>query len=340
MLNVANQAGVSIMTVSRIINGKGTVEKKKRDAVYAAIKALGYVPNVAAQNLAGNCPNRIGLLHDNRRSGLMGEFLIGCLAQGRRSMIQIAVRACEGDGDYADVVKELVSSGVSGLVLAPPLCEAHDLLDLLSEKGIPAVAVAGGLPGRLSVRIDDRDAAADMTRHILGLGHRRIGFIGGSRHLTTSKERLRGYQDALSELGISIDPRLIVYGDLTYHSGLEAAARLLDANVPPTAIFSSNDDMAAAVVAVAHRRGLDVPADLTVCGFDDTMLSTAVWPSLTTIHQPIAEMAAAAVAMLADMQNMETDVAQSSRQQVLNYRLIRRGSDAPLWPFDQQISET
>lgn len=335
MSDVAHHAGVSIMTVSRIINGKGPIRKKTRDAVDAAIKSLQYVPNPAARSLAGNNLIRIGVLYDNRCSGLMSELLLGCLDQARRSDVQISVRACEPDGDEIDVVKELIRSGVSGLVIPPPLCEAPGLLTFLASAHIPAVAVASSLPkeGQLSVRIDDREAATVMARHILGLGHRRVGFIGGHPGLSASAERLRGYQNALGELGIGIDPALIVSGKSTYFSGLEAAEQLLDTTRPPTAIFASNDDMAAAVVAVAQRRGLDVPADVTVCGFDDTTLATAVWPNLTTIHQPIARMAGAAVEILADMHKRGSGVPQQGGQQILKYQLIRRGSDAPLSPF-------
>jgi LacI family transcriptional regulator len=333
--DVAHQAGVSIMTVSRIINGKGPIRKTTRDAVDAAIASLKYVPNSAARSLAGNRTVRIGLLYDNRYSGLMSEMLLGCLDQARNADVYIMVRVCRNHSDAINVVKKLIRTGIDGIILPPPLCEAPSLLAFLDESRTLAVTVASSLPkeSRLSVRIDDHEAAAAMTRHILGLGHCRVGFIGGHPALSASAERLRGYQTALGEQGISVDPALVVAGEFTYHSGLTAAERLLDIVRPPTAIFASNDDMAAAAVAVAHRRGLDVPADLTVCGFDDTMLSTTVWPNLTTIHQPIARMAATAVEILADMHNCGIGVPGQGGRRVLDYRLIRRGSDAALWSF-------
>jgi LacI family transcriptional regulator len=142
-----------------------------------------------------------------------------------------------------------------------------------------AIASATPRPGLLSVRIDDHAAALAMTRHILSLGHARIGFITGNLDQSASVVRLDGYKAALAEANIPIDPTLIQQGLFTYRSGLKAAEQLLGLAKPPTAIFASNDDMGAATVAVAHRRHLEVPKNLTVCGFDDTELSRSIWPS-------------------------------------------------------------
>ena len=177
-----------------------------------------------------------------------------------------------------------------------------------------------------SVSIDDFAAAYAMTRHVLSLGHRRIGFILGNPAQTASANRLAGYRSALEDAGIAFADSLTAQGVFTYRSGLDAAEQLLALEVAPTAIFASNDDMAAATVAVAHRRGLDVPGDLTVCGFDDTTLATAIWPELTTIHQPIADMSRAAVEML--VSNIRRQQALQERHQLLDFTLIRRQSDA------------
>ena len=144
--------------------------------------------------------------------------------------------------------------------------------------------------GIASVSIDDYEAAKAMTRHIIGLGHRRIGYIkGGAEHWSTCW-RLAGFRDALLEAGIELENELIVAGDYSYRSGLRAADALLNLKPAPTAIFASNDDMAAATVATAHRYSIGVPKGLTVCGFDDTFLATTIWPELTTVRQPIADM--------------------------------------------------
>ncbi|MCC2976744.1 LacI family DNA-binding transcriptional regulator [Sphingomonas sp. PL-96] len=329
--DVARRAGVSPMTVSRVINGEANVRPATRDTVNEAISALNYAPNRAARSLAGGGQVRIGLLYSNPSAGYLSEFLLGSLEQASRSDVQIVVEKCELGEHELEVAEHLVRGGIHGIILPPPLCEAPALLSLLRAARVPTVAVATSLPAenQLAVRIDDRTAAAVMTRHIMELGHRRIGFIKGNPNLSASAQRLEGYREALAEAGMDEDPALIADGLFTYRSGLDAAEQLLDLAEPPTAIFSSNDDMAAATVAMAHRRGLDVPGDLTVCGFDDTTLATAIWPELTTIHQPIADMARGAVDLLVSTIRQQKAGSSAAAQQVLDYTLIRRQSDAP-----------
>ncbi|WP_230629617.1 LacI family DNA-binding transcriptional regulator [Sphingomonas sp. Leaf37] len=328
--DVARAAGVSPMTVSRVINGETNVRPATRAAVNAAISALHYAPNPAARSLAGAGPARIGLLYSNPSAGYLSEFLVGSLDQASRSDVQIVVEKCELGEHEVEVARHLIDGGIDGIILPPPLCEAPAVLALLADAGIPTVSVATSLPreGMLAIRIDDAQAATTMTRHIMDLGHRRIGFITGNPNLSASGQRLEGYRDALTSAGIEPDPALIAEGLFTYRSGLDAAEQLLDLPIPPTAIFASNDDMAAAAVAVAHRRGLDVPGDLTVCGFDDTTLSTAIWPELTTIHQPIADMARAAVELLVGTIRRHKGGEGIEPQPVLDFTLIRRQSDA------------
>ena len=327
--DVAQRAGVSPMTVSRVINGEANVRPSTREAVNAAISALNYAPNPAARSLAGAGQTRIGLLYSNPSAGFLSEFLLGSLDQASRSDVQIIVEKCEPGEHELGVARHLIAGGIHGVVLPPPLCESEAVLALFEEAEVPAVLVATARPAeaRLAVRIDDHEAAEEMTRHILALGHRRIGFIVGDPALSASARRLAGYRAALAQGGLSPDPALVVEGLFTYRSGLDAAERLLDLPDPPTAVFASNDDMAAATVAVAHRRKLDVPGDLTVCGFDDTTLSTAIWPELTTIHQPIADMSRAAVELLVSAVRQRGGEP-GERHRTLDYTLIRRQSDA------------
>lgn len=323
-------AGVSAMTVSRVINGESSVSEMKRDAVRAAIAKLNYAPNSAARSLAGAGQVRIGLLYSNPSAGFLAEFLLGSLAETTRSDVQIIIEKCEIGVDEIEVARHLVAGGIDGVVLPPPLCESAPMLAYFRENDVPTISVATGAPQdtMLSVRIDDRDAALTMTRHIIALGHRRVGFILGNPNLSSSALRFEGYRTALNEAGIELDDRLVVQGLFTYRSGLDAAEELLDLEDPPTAIFSSNDDMAAAAVAVAHRRGLDVPSDLTVCGFDDTVLATAIWPELTTIHQPIADMAQAAVETLVLSLRRSRGAEAPVSHRLFDFTLIRRQSDA------------
>nr|WP_281253425.1 LacI family DNA-binding transcriptional regulator [Sphingomonas guangdongensis] len=328
--DVARRAGVSPMTVSRVINGEGNVRESTREVVKTAIAALNYAPNPAARSLAGAGQLRIGLLYSNPSAGFLSEFLLGSLDQAARNDVQIVVEKCElGEHELA-VSQHLIDSGIDGIILPPPLCEAAAVLELLAEAGVPTVSVAASRPeaDMLAIRIDDREAALTMTRHIMALGHRRIGFIRGDPNLSASAQRFDGFAAALEEAGIALDPTLIADGLFTYRSGLDAAERLLDVADPPSAIFSANDDMAAATVAVAHRRGLDVPGDLTVCGFDDTTLATAIWPELTTIHQPIADMSRTAVDLIVSAIRQGRAGGEVERHHLLDYTLIRRQSDA------------
>ncbi|MFV0622476.1 LacI family DNA-binding transcriptional regulator [Sphingomonas sp. ac-8] len=329
--DVAALAGVSTMTVSRVINKEGSVRETTRDTVLAAIERLNYAPNRAARSLAGAAQLRMALLYSNPSAAYLSEFLVGSLDQAGRGDIQLVVEKCEGDGDERRVAQRLIDSGIDGIILPPPLCDSRAILDYLTQVGVPMVVVATGKPadGATAVSIDDRAAAQAMTRHLIALGHTRIGFIVGNPNQTASEQRLAGFRAALADAGIADDPALVVDGLFTYRSGLDAAEALLDLDPPPTAIFASNDDMAAASVAVAHRRGFDVPGDLTVCGFDDSALATTVWPELTTIHQPIADMSRRAVDLLAErIRARRSDAREPIQRVVLDYTLIRRQSDA------------
>jgi LacI family transcriptional regulator len=329
--DVARLAGVSPMTVSRVINGGGNVHHLTKEAVNTAITSLNYAPNRAARSLAGAGQMRIGLLYSNPSAAYLSEFLVGSLEQAGRSDVQLVVEKCEIGDHEIEVAGRMVRSGIDGVILPPPLCDSEAVLEVLLSSGVPTAVVATGQPpaAAASVSIDDFKAACEMTAHLLELGHQRIGFIVGNPNQTASAQRLEGYRAALDAAGVAQDERLVAQGLFTYRSGLDAAERLMDVPGPPSAIFASNDDMAAATVAVAHRRGLDVPGDLTVCGFDDSTLATTIWPELTTIHQPIADMSRRAVELLVGMvRSGKGGRPMEVRRELLDYTLVRRQSDA------------
>ena len=330
--DVAAKAAVSPMTVSRVINGEANVRAETRERVEAAIKALDYSPSSAARTLAGGEEIRIGLLHSNPSFNYLSQLLVGSLDQASRLNVQLIVEKCDDEAEEQSAVDHLIRARLDGIILTPPLSESLPVLEAIRKRNIPVVAVATGRAPdwALSVSIDDHAAAYEMTRHLLTLGHTRIGFIKGNPRQTASDERLQGYKDALSDAGIADTPELIVQGLFTYRSGLDAAEKLIDLDNPPSAIFASNDDMAAATVAIAHRRGLDVPGDLTVCGFDDTALATTIWPELTTIRQPVFEMSRTAVELLVkDIRSRKSEARPSNEPHVLaDFELIRRQSDA------------
>jgi LacI family transcriptional regulator len=328
--DVARHAGVSSMTVSRVINGEGNVRPTTQRLVHDSIRALHFVPNAAAKTLAGGEILRIGLLCSIPNATYVSEFLIGALERCSQVNAQLIVKRHSPADDLEKAAAILVGAGLDGVILPPPVCDAHALVEHLRGAGIAVIATGSIRQGTdlPSIGIDDFAAARAMTAHLVSLGHRRIGFITGRPNHASTGLRLAGHRAALADAGIGADEGLIAAGNYTYHSGLDAAELLLGGEPAPTAIFASNDDMAAAVVAVAHRRGLDVPADLSVCGFDDTPLATTIWPELTTVRQPVAVISEEAVSMLAEIIRRGGGAPDPVPHRLLDFELIRRQSDA------------
>ena len=326
--DVAKRAGVSPMTVSRVVNGEANVRDSTREKVNAAIAALNYTPNQAARRLAGSKLIRIAILYSNPSASYLNELLVGVLNRASLGHLQLVVQKCEEGTEEA---RELIDNGIDGIILPPPLCDSRALLDLVTKTSTPAVAVASGQPDKriCAIGIDDYRAAHEMTRHLISLGHLRIGFITGHPNQTASARRLAGFRAAMKEANLEVPDECIAQGMFNYRSGLDAAEVLLTADPRPTAVFASNDDMAAATVAIAHRLGLDVPGDLTVAGFDDAALATTIWPELTTVRQPIVEMAGAAVDLLVTQIRAQRDGRHEKCEHVvMDFSLIRRQSDA------------
>ncbi len=330
--DVARESGFSPMTVSRVINGEKNVRESTRQAVTEAAKKLNYSPNLAARALAGAEQIRIAMLYGNPSFAYLSRLLVGTLEQARKSHVQLIIEQCDTEEEVPGAFQALIQSGVDGIILSPPLCDSPILLDLVQKTDTICVIVSNwNPPGKMSVVcIDDVEAAATMTRHIISLGHKRIGFVVGNPEQKASEQRLRGFERAMREAGLDIDPECVVPGLFTYRSGLEAAERLLNLPEPPTAIFASNDDMAAAAVTVAHRRHLEVPKDVSICGFDDTDFAQSIWPELTTIHQPIAEMSRVAVEILVDhIRDQRNGRSYKREQRLLDFTFVRRESDGP-----------
>jgi len=330
--DVAALAGVSPMTVSRVINGEGSVRESTRIAVETAIKQLGYSPNKAARSLASANQTKIGLLSIHPNSTYLGAILLGALEQARQSDTQVVIIEFEPDTDPAKLIRSIRQGDLDGLLVAPPVADDPALLKRL-RKTVGAIVTIGTqntAMGFSSVFVDDYKAGRAMANHIIKLGHRRVGFIkGGTQHLS-SRMREEGYRDALLGAGIEVDEALIVQGDYSYRSGLDATDTLLNLDEPPTAIFASNDDMAAAAIATSHQYHIDVPEGLTVCGYDDTFLATTVWPEITTIHQPLAQMARASLQILErEIRSRRSGIEPRLEHMTFPFELIRRQSDAP-----------
>jgi LacI family transcriptional regulator len=320
---VSKLAGVSFKTVSRVLNNEKNVSDETRRRVEQVVAELNFRPSLAARTLAGRKSFQVALLYDNPSPYYVYHLQAGaqerCHELGYRLLIQPVV------ADSADLVQEVAAlideTHLDGLILSPPVTESVALLEELDRRGLPYVRIEPGIrrdEGR-STTIDDVAAARDLTAHLISLGHRAIAFITGPENHISSVERLKGYRTALDAHGLAFDPALVVAGDYSFPSGREAARKLLDATTRPTAIFAGNDDMAAGALAVAHERDIGVPDQLSIAGFDDSDLAAAVWPPLTTVRQPVRELAwAAADLLLSDDRKRD--------RLTLDYALVLRAS--------------
>ncbi len=323
--DVAARAGVAVKTVSRVLNGHPYVSADTKARVEEAMKALDFRPSVAARILSGAKSNQVALIYDNHSPYYMFQIQTGCWDVCRAKGIRLLAQPVDvADPDVGDQVRGLVTeTQVDGIILSSPVTDCEPVLRALEAMDIPFVRISPGTNHALtsSVFIDDAQAADDMTTHLINAGHRRIGFIKGHPNHKGSEDRLAGYRRALDRAGIAFDPVLVCDGEFDFDSGVRGAGRLLDLPEPPTAIFASNDDMAAGVLAVAHDRNIDLPGELSVAGFDDTTLARTVWPPLTTIHQPMAELAQTAAEILIEGGDIT--------HRRLPHQLIERASVAP-----------
>lgn len=330
--DVARRAGVSPMTVSRVANGT-KVREALRIKVQAAIEELNYVPNVAAR-AARSGSLRIGVLFTNPRSSNLGDFLMGAFEQSGREGCQLVIEPVAAHPNQIDSVRKLVGSRVDAIILPPPLCDSLEALDIVWQAGIPALSFATADPRSHSsaVLIDDFEGARAMTRHLISLGHRDIAFIRGDPKHSPALRREEGFRAAIAEAKLAFEPARILQGMFTYRSGLDVGRQLLDVDpkARPTAIFASNDDMAAAVAAVALGMGIKIPAELSIAGFDDTPITSLMWPQLTTVRQPITDMASKAVEIIAEsLRRRRGSTEQSVTHFVAPFELKLRDSTGP-----------
>lgn len=269
-----------------------------RARVMEAVKALGYRANPYARNLRASQSRLIAVFYSTPSRNYTSEIQLGvlqrCNAEGFNAIFE------QMTGGMESLVSLRGEPELAGVILVPPLTEDRALIRRLTDAGIPFVRLApAAIDGEAGhVSMDDERAAEEMTDYLVALGHTRIGFIAGPADHPQARLREAGFHAALLKHGLKPEPGQIAEGDFHFDSGLRAAEKLLSGPVPLTAIFAANDDMAAGVLAVAYRKGLRVPQDLSVTGFDDTPLASVVSPSLTTVYQPIREMAAQAAGLL------------------------------------------
>jgi LacI family transcriptional regulator len=331
--DVAEMAGVSIKTVSRVMNQESGVHPLTREQVLAVVAKLKYRPKLSARSLAGARSFLIGLLYYDPSAAFVGGVQQGATLRCREAGYHLVVESLHNDApDLQQQVHHMVSAlRPDGMILTPPLCDNRQVLKALNESQTPCVLISPGrnIKGTPSVRMDDTLAAEEITNLIISLGHQRIAFIKGAADQAASGLRYEGYLRAMKTHRIAVDPDLVRQGEFTFASGVEAAHHLLSRRVRPTAVFASNDDMALGVLATAQRLGLAVPADLSVAGFDDSNAAGLVWPPLTTVRQPMDEMARVAVEMLiAANRNDAQPLPESAIHRVLPHDLVIRDSTA------------
>jgi LacI family transcriptional regulator len=300
MTDVSEHAGVSMKTVSRVLNKEAHVRPAVRERVEAAVKALGYRPNLAARQLAGSRSFIIGYPFNNPSAAYITDVLMGAAAACRDRGYHLVSEPVDLGADALPVIERLITAlRPDGIILTPPLGDMQDVIDLIAAFDVPLVRIAGA-PGAYgqTITMDECGISAEMVRHLIAEGHRRIGFIRPHPGHIVSQGRLAGYLQALMAAGILADEALIQQGRFDVDSGAAAAGILLDLADPPTAIFAANDDMALGVLRVAHERGLAIPEQIAIAGFDDSPASRLAWPPLTTVRQPMRLLGESAAALL------------------------------------------
>ena len=331
---VAEAAGVSPKTVSRVLNNEAYVRPAVRAAVEQVIATLGYKPNMAARSLASARSYLIGLAVDDPTwSAYAAGIQLGAIKRCRERNYHLVIETADANQPESEaaMIRGIAPLQLEGLIVVPPLCTAPGLLDRIEAIGLPYVRIAPGEdPGRSGfVEIDERRAGYEVTTHLIGLGHRDIGFIEGIADHAATPRRRAGFLAAMHDAGLPVRAGRIQPGAFTFQSGLEGGLALLrDPADRPTAIFASNDDTAMGVLAAAGRLDIAVPAQLSIVGFDDAPTSRIAWPQITTVHQPLIEMAAAAVDILIDPK-YRANPGDPSFQRQLDYRIVHRDSVGP-----------
>lgn len=327
IVDVAREAGVSYSTVSRVLSDYEFVNEDTRQRVIEAANRLGYVVNLQARSLAGGRSNIVGLLVPGIDNGYISEIVKGVdqeLSQTNYDLMLYTTHRYAGKEAY--YVKLITNGLVDGLILVVPLI-TKNYLQALPTHDFPYVLIDQADNTRGSTTIDSTSwqGSFEATNYLIGLGHRRIGFITGLIQLSSATERLDGYRAALQQHQIPFDDTLVIEGDHQTAGGYRATLQLLDLPTPPTAIFASNDLAAFGVIDAVRERGLEIPRDISIVGFDDIPQASLTYPKLTTVRQPLTQIGRLAVRLL--LEKIE-DPEKETRRVTLSTELIIRDSCA------------
>ncbi|MDU4695664.1 MAG: LacI family DNA-binding transcriptional regulator [Paenibacillus sp.] len=327
--DVAKEAGVSIATVSNVINGKGNVGKKKREEIFKVMNRLQYKPSVIASALMGKKTYTLGLLIPDVSNPFFSEIARAVEDMAHEEGYSVIVCSTDNNDERIEkYIKLLEQKSVDGLLIGTGV-ENANIIAQLSENSVPIVMIARETPDIAvhSVLTDDFKGGSLAAGHLLQLGHENVAILSENAKFSSSKERVRGFRFALFEAGKTLDDERIIACRSTIQDGKRAAALLLEGPNPPTAIFCCNDMLAIGALQAARECGVRVPEQLSIIGFDNTILSTVTNPSLTTIAQPTDEMAKLAFGLLVSSPDEETD---AIRQRiVMQPKLVVRESTGP-----------
>ncbi len=335
MIDVAKLAGVSIKTVSRVLNNEPHVKETLREKVKKAVDQLGYVPSANARSLRSNRGYTIHFIIHNKRSNYVNAVQAGIIQACQDNGYQLIVSMIPDSQNLSDMeieraISRLPTLGIpDGAILVSPLSNDIRINNALKELNIPIARIGPNDidDDQFEVKINEREAAKEITEYLIDMGHKRIGFIRGKEDQNATIERFSGYKDALKNAGIPLIEELIQPGFFEFESGLIAGENLIKLSQRPSAIFASNDDMAAGVLSAAHRLGLNMPSDLSVVGFDDSEIANKMWPTLTTIRQPLLELGEVATNLLIARSQKSEGLA---TQKFLPHKLVVRESAQPV----------
>lgn len=335
--DVAAAAQVSIRTVSRVLNESGAVNQSTRLKVREVIDRLGFTPNSRARGLAAGRSYLLGVVQDDPNTHVIGVFQRGIAERCSAAGYELIVHSSQfGDERLVEDITNFVHrSRVDGLVLLPPISERADLAKAMQQMGVPLVGIAAvRVPSYRAMLIGDERRGGELAaEHFVALGHRKIAIINGPSQFYSSNEREQGFRTCLERHGIDLPPSYVRDGNYRFDLGFKAANELLSLPDPPTAIFASNDNMAAATIKAAVLRNLVVPADLSVIGFDDSDVAAMLTPALSTIHRPLREMGVEATERLLAIISGSND--QRLTDLVVPLELVLRDSTAPPPALDQ-----
>lgn len=325
IIDVAQKAGVSFKTVSRVLNGEPGVRERTRKKVLDAAQLLDYKVNHSARSLRSRSPTLVGLLFDNPSRSYTHDLQLGALTGCQGAGFSLVIQS----GMSNDAIDAFAKrNGLVGIIIGAPQADSLPLVQRLEAHGIPLVRIATQLPvGETHhISVNERAAARDATEHLLDLGHTNIGIINGPSNQHMATLRFQGFQDAFSDRGLMYDDRFTETGGFDFASGMQIAERYLTAEKRPTAIFAANDDMASGCLAAAYKLDIRVPDDLSVVGFDDSPIATVVYPSLTTIRQSTTEMTEMGVKLLDQIRRGQVP---QTREHISPHILVQRDSTAP-----------